>query len=213
MDKHTDLIVRLWNDSRRYFRACVAQEPLLSVHDVDDLASDVMVAIIPRLEGLRKPDHYARRMARNRVIRELKRRRMDPSIGIPDYLRDGPALADVPDTDQDGDDDALSDNDHRLLAVAQDLLLGEDETTRVMVASRCSVPESTFHEISQQTGVSSSALRMRMTRFRKRVQSALPSDVANEDRSAHPENPAGRVVVHRTKTRKSCLLKVRLPSS
>ncbi|MEQ9105599.1 MAG: sigma factor [Rhodothermales bacterium] len=180
MDNRTELIVRLWNDSRRYFRACAERERLLGMQDVEDLASDVMVAVIPRLDGLHAPDRYVRRMARNRVIRELRRRRAEQGVLFPmDPSAD--AVTDA--------SDAFDDQAERVVRTARRLLREEDTITRMMVAARCASPSRSFSEISQVTGVSSSALRMRMSRFTRRVRSAV-------------ENPAPRVVVHRTKTRK-----------
>lgn len=187
MDDRTELIVRLWNECRRYFRACVTQEPLLGYHDVDDLAADVMVAVIPRLDGLSQPDHYVRRVARNQLLRVLKHRRR--TCNLDDGLY--PAEELWASQEEDG---RLSDGDSLVLAIAQAVLLEEDDATRKMVTHRCASPARTFKEISQMTGVASSALRMRMSRYTARVRSALPHSTAFK-------NPVGRVVVHRTKTR------------
>lgn len=166
---------------------CVTREPLLSADDVDDLASDVMVAIIPRLDGLSQPDHYVHRVARNRVIRELRNRRR--ACNLNDDVCPVEELWECQE-----EDGPLSDADTLVLVTAQAILLKEDDATRKMIHYRCASPSRTFNEISQITGVASSALRMRMSRYAARVRSALPHSTA-------VQNPVGRVVVHRTKTR------------
>jgi DNA-directed RNA polymerase specialized sigma24 family protein len=128
-------------------------------------------------------------MARNRVVRELKHRRATQGRMCPLEEQDG-----LPDPDTSslqesvGMDGGMGDRAERAVRTARFVLREEDEVTRMMVSARCASPPRTFSEISATTGVSSSALRMRMTRFTRRVRSVLPPDV---DQGC-PGNPFGK---------------------
>ncbi|MDE2995420.1 MAG: hypothetical protein OXT73_01570 [Bacteroidota bacterium] len=149
----------------RYLRACASREKLLTNEDAQDLASDVMERLLPRLSELDHPERYAMTMSRHRLLRFLRQARRrhacehewgsDRAYGVIELSRECSWR--------------LDDRRFFQLLVAKNQLAIEDTLTRQLVRFRCQ-KDMTYRQIAELVSEQPAALRMRVSRFKGRVQ-------------------------------------------
>lgn len=163
------LLDNLYRSVRRYLNARLHGEPLLSEEDVRDLTADVVSSVWLRVDELSHPVRYARRAARNRLIRFLvtKRRRMQLHHDWcedhrPLEFRRGPEA--VPSVLESGPS-------NERMEVLRRFMTEADGRTRLILHLRHGSKLS-WQDIAHLAGVSASSARMRESRFRRRVRQA-----------------------------------------
>lgn len=160
------LLDDLYRSVGQYLNASLRKEPLLTREDVRDLTADVISCIWPRVDDLTHPIRYARRAARNKLIRflTLKRRRMHLNndwctlhqpLEIPRFNL----------TDHRPVDSCLA---NKRIEFLRRSMHDEDGRTRLILHLRHG-SDMSWPDIANLTGVSPSTARMREQRFRKRV--------------------------------------------
>lgn len=151
-------------EAQAYFMGCLAREPLLDREDARDLASDVVAAVLPRLDQLDAPLRYVIKMCRHRLIRFLARKRT--------RVRHGPVIQELAlQAAAPAEEASFGDTEHRQLALIRRLLGRTDGLTRQVVLLR-SETDLTYTEIAELVDRRPASIRMRYLRFSRRVQSA-----------------------------------------
>lgn len=148
-----------------YFMGCVGRETLLGREDARDLAADVVAAVLPRLEQLEAPLRYVLTMCRHRLIRFLKRKRALSQRVVADVRI--PAMADPGPSSEAG----LEDLELRQLALIRHHLRETDTLTRQIIQLRCDT-DLTFCEIAALVHCRPATIRMRVSRFARRVRTS-----------------------------------------
>ncbi len=149
-------------------RPQVSREALLDHHAVPDLASSVFMAVWSKRDGLQQPYRYARRAARNGLMRFLsqERRRLALQRDWADARMDSaggmnPASALTSEGSSQDSRDGLG---ARQLAFVESLLALQDGRTRLIVHLRYRGGHS-WMEIAERVGMSAPSARMRLRRF------------------------------------------------
>lgn len=150
------------SEALAYFMGCVGREALLGREDARDLAADVVAAVLPRLEQLEAPLRYVLTMCRHRLIRFLKRKRAMVQRMVADERI--PDLADPDHAVESG----LGDLEQRQLALIRSHMRETDTLTRQVIQLRCDT-DLTFGEIATLLQCRPATIRMRVTRFARRV--------------------------------------------
>jgi DNA-directed RNA polymerase specialized sigma24 family protein len=170
-----------------YFCSKVSTEPLFSLADAWDLASDSVVEFERSWTRVRRVSHYCRRMYKNNLNRYLHRKRKQMlreqaldhegtqgreaaiSVMIPRF-----------------DFELHSDEEKAKIATARAELERADDTLRSLFEYRVFSGQLTYAQIGALLGASETSLRMRMTRFNKRVKNRHAQAVRRRLRDRRP---------------------------
>jgi len=144
-----------------YERAQVYFRGRMQAADAEDMAGAFILAFIPHVDRIDSPEHYTGRMLRNMLVRYWRERGRRPVL-----VEGMESLASH--AAQDGLQAAISDEDVSLLAFAREALEREDSRTQQAVAIWMH-EDLTQAEIASILGLTSTAVRMRICRYKKRV--------------------------------------------
>ena len=172
-------LLQIHGEALAYFLACVRREPLLTRDDAVDLAGEVVAMILPRLQELKRPAHYARTVRRNLLIRFLsrERRRRDSLANWGEETAASSMVAE-PGCGQ------LNDEQSVRLACINQVLRREDAFTRLAVTLRHE-KDLTYQEIAEIVQLRPATIRMRILRFRKRARTAWLDHRASDRNVRH----------------------------
>lgn len=153
-----------------YFETKSFVEPLLSVQDAQDLASECIEEFSKAWQRVRSVCHYCRRMFKNNLRRFLKRKRKglqrECALMADAFEHYGTEFISVYPSFE---FERFSDEDHRRRRVAESELRNADDIIKELFHYRVLVGSLTYREIADLLGATETSLRMRMARFNRRV--------------------------------------------
>lgn len=153
-----------------YYSSKVSVEPLMSTADAWDMASDSVIEFERSWKRVRRVAHYCRRMFKNNLNRFLNRKRRlllrEQELDL-DFIERA-CIASVS-TLPKFDFERLSDDECYQVATARAELEKADESVKKIFEYRVFSGRLTYAEIGELIGASETSLRMRMTRFNRRV--------------------------------------------
>ena len=153
-----------------YYLAKVHVEALLTRADALDMASESVVEFDRSWRRVRTVAHYCRRMFKNNLSRFLKRkRRLLQREQELDVLRSDTSGVSISVEQPLFEFDRFSDDQLRRLRLARRELDLADNAIRSLFDYRVFVGNLTYAEIGEILGTTETSLRMRMTRFNRKV--------------------------------------------
>ena len=153
-----------------YFSAKAGIEPLLSLQDAEDLASECVVEFSKSWKRVRSVTHYCRRMYKNNLRRYLKRRRgaLHRECALePEAIEQLGCEAVL--VRPEFEFERFTDDDLKRIRFATNELESADEVVRDLFHYRVFAGALTYGEIAEFAGATETSLRMRMARFNRRV--------------------------------------------
>jgi len=161
----------------RYFESKSFSEPLLSIQDAQDLASECIEEFSKAWQRIRSVCHYSRRMFKNNLRRFLKRKRKglrrECALMADEFEHYGTEfIAVYPSFEF----ERLSDEDHRRHRVAESELRDADDIIKEIFHYRILAGSLTYGEVAEILGATETSLRMRMARFNRKVRTRHDRD-------------------------------------
>jgi len=164
------MLIWVHRSALEYYHSKVPLETLLTTADAWDMASDSVVEFERCWLRVRRVSHYCRRMFKNNLNRFLTRKRrllrreQELDLNFIEHTNIPAAVA-IPSFQF----ERLSDEERYKVAVARDELDQADESVKFLFEYRVFSGRLTYAEIGEILGTSETSLRMRMTRFNRRV--------------------------------------------
>ncbi|TDI72811.1 MAG: sigma-70 family RNA polymerase sigma factor [Bacteroidetes bacterium] len=166
------MLVWVHTSALEYYLGKVHVEPLLSKSDAWDMASESVVEFERSWSRVRKVAHYCRRMFKNNLSRFLRKKRKsmhrEQELSVPDLDTLSVSVTGFYPVFE---FDAFTDDQLDQLRIARRELDMADDIVRCLFEYRVFAGCLTYAEIGEILGTSETSLRMRMTRFNRRVRS------------------------------------------
>jgi DNA-directed RNA polymerase specialized sigma24 family protein len=189
------MLIWVHQTALEYYLAKVHVEALLTHADALDMASESVVEFERSWRRVRTVAHYCRRMFKNNLNRFLKRKRR---LLQREQDLDAPGLESSAISVSGGQPifefDRFSDDQLRKLRLARRELDMADDAIRSLFDYRVFAGNLTYAEIGEILGTSETSLRMRMTRFNRKVRNKYAEQnrlVHHQDRK--PSIPSSRM--------------------
>ena len=180
------MLIWVHRSALEYFQAKVPLEALLTTADAWDMASESVIEFERSWIRVRRVGHYCRRMYKNNLNRFLKRKRRllrrELALDITHIER---ANIESAVANPRFEFERLSDGDKRKIATAQAELDQADPALKCLFEYRVFSGRLTYAEIGEILGTSETSLRMRMTRFNRRVKNRHAQLVSFKDNDVH----------------------------
>jgi DNA-directed RNA polymerase specialized sigma24 family protein len=164
------MLVWVHRAALEYYLSKVHVEALFSKPDAWDLASESVVEFERSWHRVRTVAHYCRRMFKNNLSRFLKRKRKmmhrEQELDVPGLES---SVISVSGTQPVFEFESMSDEQLRRLQIARQELVLADDVIRCLFNYRVFSGCLTYAEIGEILGTTETSLRMRMTRFNRRV--------------------------------------------
>jgi len=152
--------------AQQYFLSKARVEPLLGIHEAQDLAGQTILEFEKRWSRVDNPVHYVRRMCRNNLMRFLQRKRQH---GLRETLVADPHQFEcTPDQYRPPIEDWCDVQVNKIHCITRGLSAAPS-LTRFVVTMRVAECPARYADLESMTGVSEAALRMRFARFCKHI--------------------------------------------